>query len=149
MIHPNAIVHPNAKVHKTVEIGPFTVIDEHVTISAGCIIGPQAHITGHTLIGKENRFHAGCVIGDLPQDVKYRGEQTRLIIGEQNTFREHVTIHRSNSLDEDTVVGSGNMLMANSHVGHNSTIGDRTILCLLYTSPSPRDRTRSRMPSSA
>ena len=56
MIHPNAIVHPNAKVHKTVEIGPFTVIDEHVTIGAGCIIGPQAHITGHTLIGKENRF---------------------------------------------------------------------------------------------
>ena len=128
MIHPNAIVHPNAKVHKTVEIGPFTVIDEHVTIGAGCTIGPQAHITGHTLIGKDNRFHAGCVIGDLPQDVKYRGEQTRLIIGEQNTFREHVTIHRSNSLSEDTVVGSGNMFMSNSHVGHNSTIGDRTIL---------------------
>ena len=128
MIHPNAIVHPNAKVHKTVEIGPFTVIDEYVTIGAGCSIGPQAHITGHTLIGNDNRFHAGCVIGDLPQDVKYRGDQTRLIIGEQNTFREHVTIHRSNSLDEDTVVGSGNMLMANSHVGHNSTIGDRTIL---------------------
>ncbi|MBE87628.1 MAG: acyl-[acyl-carrier-protein]--UDP-N-acetylglucosamine O-acyltransferase [Verrucomicrobiales bacterium] len=128
MIHSNAIVHPNAKVHKTVKIGPFSVVDEHVTIGAGCTLGPQVHITGHTLIGNENRFHAGCVIGDLPQDVKYQGEQTRLIIGEQNTFREHVTVHRSNCLDEDTVVGSGNMLMANSHVGHNSTIGDRTIL---------------------
>jgi UDP-N-acetylglucosamine acyltransferase len=128
MIHPNAIVHPNAKVHKTVEIGPFTVVDEHVTIGAGCTLGPQVHITGHTLIGNDNRFHAGCVIGDLPQDVKYQGEQTRLIIGEQNIFREHVTVHRSNCLEENTVVGSGNTLMANSHVGHNSTIGDRTIL---------------------
>ena len=97
-------------------------------IEVGNILGPQVYITGHTLIGNENRFHAGCVIGDLPQDVKHQGEQTRLIIGEQNTFREHVTVHRSNCLDEDTVVGSGNMLMANSHVGHNSTIGDRTIL---------------------
>ena len=128
MIHPNAIIHPNAKVHKTVEIGPFSVVDEHVTIEAGCILGPQVYITGHTLIGNENRFHAGCVIGDIPQDVKYQGEQTRLIIGEQNTFREHVTVHRSNCLDEDTVVGSGNILMANSHVGHNSSIGNRTIL---------------------
>ena len=128
MIHSNAIVHPNAKVHKTVKIGPFTVVDEHVTIGAGCTLGPQVHITGNTFIGNDNHFHAGCVIGDLPQDVKYQGEQTRLIIGEQNTFREHVTVHRSNCLDEDTLIGSGNTLMANSHVGHNSTICDRTIL---------------------
>ncbi|MED5454552.1 MAG: acyl-ACP--UDP-N-acetylglucosamine O-acyltransferase [Verrucomicrobiota bacterium] len=128
MIHPKAIIHPNAIIHKTVEIGPFAVIDENVKIEAGCIIGPQVHLTGHTTIGKDNRFHTGCVIGDSPQDVKYKEEPTKLIIGGQNTFREHVTIHRSNSLDEDTVIGSGNMLMANSHVGHNSTIGDRVIL---------------------
>lgn len=128
MIHPTAIVHPGAKLHPTVQVGPYAVIDEHVELGEGCVVGPQVYLTGHTSIGANNRFHAGAVIGDAPQDLKYKGEPTRLRIGEGNTFREHVTVHRSNKLHEDTVIGSHGLFMACSHVGHNCLIGDHVIL---------------------
>ncbi len=128
MIHSTAIIHPGAQLHESVRIGPYSVIDEHVMLGAGCVIGPHVHITGHTAIGAENRFHTGCVIGDAPQDIKYGVEPTRLIIGERNLFREHVTVHRSNTLGEDTRLGSENFFMANSHVGHNAIIGNKVIL---------------------
>ncbi|MBT6660523.1 MAG: acyl-[acyl-carrier-protein]--UDP-N-acetylglucosamine O-acyltransferase, partial [Verrucomicrobia bacterium] len=128
MIHPTAIIHPGAQLHESVRVGPYSVIDEHVTVGAGCELAPHVHLTGHTTIGAENRFHAGCVIGDAPQDLKYSCEPTRLIIGERNLFREHVTIHRSNTPSEDTRIGSENFFMANSHVGHNSIIGNKAIL---------------------
>ena len=128
MIHPTAIIHENAQVHTGAEIGPYSIIDEYVTVGADCKVGPHAHITGRTTIGKSNHFHAGCVIGDNPQDVKYNNQPTRLVIGDRNTFREHVTIHRSNTLDEDTVIGSENIFMASSHVGHNSIVGNKVIL---------------------
>ena len=128
MIHPTAIIHPGAQLHESVRVGPYSVIDEHVTVGAGCELAPHVHLTGHTTIGAENRFHTGCVIGDAPQDLKYGGEPTRLIIGDRNLFREHVTIHRSNSPDEDTRIGTKNFFMANSHVGHNSIIGNKVIL---------------------
>jgi len=128
MIHSSAIVHENAQVHSCAEVGPYSIIDEHVTLGDDCVLGPHVHLTGHTTIGNGNRFHAGCIIGDAPQDVKYDGEPTRLIIGERNIFREHVTIHRSNTLDEKTRIGSENMFMANSHVGHNSIVGNKVIL---------------------
>ena len=128
MIHPAAIVHENAQVDDSAEIGPYAIIDEHVTLGANCELGPHVHLTGHTAIGAENRFHTGCVIGDAPQDLKYSDEPTRLIIGERNLFREHVTIHRSNTPDEDTRIGAENFFMANSHVGHNAIIGNKVIL---------------------
>jgi UDP-N-acetylglucosamine acyltransferase len=128
MIHPTAIVHKNAQIHDSAEIGPYAIIDEHVTLGANCVVGPHAHLTGRTTIGSGNRFHTGCVIGDAPQDIKYDGEPTRLIVGNGNTFREHVTIHRSNTLEEDTRICSENMFMANSHVGHNALVGNRAIL---------------------
>ena len=128
MIHPTAIIHPGAQLHESVRVGPYSVIDEHVTVGAGCELAPHVHLTGHTTIGAENRFHTGCVIGDAPQDLKYSGEPTRLMIGDRNLFREHVTIHRSNSPDEDTRIGTKNFFMANSHVGHNSIIGNKVIL---------------------
>lgn len=128
MIHPTAIVHPKAQLDSTVSVGPYAVIDEHVQIGANCWIGPHVHLTGITVVGRNNRFHAGCVIGDAPQDLKYHGEPTRLRIGDDNVFREHVTVHRSNKLDEETVVGSHNFLMAGSHVGHNCAVGDNVIL---------------------
>ena len=87
MIHSTAIIHPAAQLHESVQIGPYSIIDEHVTVGAGCEFGPHVHVTGHTTIGAENRFHTGCVIGDEPQDLKYSGELTRLIIGERNLFR--------------------------------------------------------------
>lgn len=128
MIHPTAVIHPGANVDPSCDIGPYAVIDEHVTLGARCRIGPHAYLTGWTTIGSENQIHAGCVIGDAPQDLKYRGEPTRVRIGDGNVFREHVTVHRSNSQHEDTVIGSANLFMAHSHVGHNSHLGDRVIL---------------------
>ena len=128
MIHPTAVIHPRARLDSTVVVGPYAVIDEHVTIGAHCTLGPHVYLTGHTTIGAHNCFHAGCVIGDAPQDLKYKGEPTRLRIGDHNLFREHVTAHRSNKLEEDTVIGSHNFLMQHSHVGHNATLGEHITL---------------------
>ncbi len=128
MIHPTAVIHPKAQVDATASVGPYAIIDEHVSLGAECIVGPHVHLTGHTTIGVGNRFHTGCVIGDEPQDLKYRGEPTRVRIGDRNVFREHVTVNRSNKVEEDTVVGSDCLFMANSHVGHNSAVGNHVIL---------------------
>lgn len=128
MIHPTAVIHPKAQIDSSVEIKPYAVIDEHVSLGANCVVGSHVYLTGHTSIGAGNIFHAGCVIGDAPQDLKYKNEPTRLRIGDQNVFREHVTAHRSNKLSEDTIIGSRNFLMASSHVGHNSQLGNEIIL---------------------
>ena len=124
VIHPTAIIHPKAKLDATVRVGPYAIIDEGVEIGPDCVIGPQVYLTGLTTIGAHNRFYAGCVIGEAPQDLKYTGEPTRLRIGDHNVFREHVTVHRSNKAAEETVIGSHNFLMANSHVAHNCRLGD-------------------------
>jgi UDP-N-acetylglucosamine acyltransferase len=128
MIHKTAIIHPKAKLDATVQVGPFAVIDEGVELGANCVVGPHVYITGETKIGSHNQFHAGCVIGDAPQDLKYHGEPTRLRIGGHNIFRENVTVHRSTTLDGETVVGSHNFFMAGSHVGHNTRIGSHVIM---------------------
>jgi UDP-N-acetylglucosamine acyltransferase len=128
MVHPTAIIHPTAQLDASVVVGPFAIIDEHVIVGARCRIGPQVHLTGRTRIGEENVFHTGCVIGDAPQDLKYQNEPTGLRIGDRNVFREHVTVHRSNKLSEETAIGSGNFLMASSHVGHNARLGNSIIL---------------------
>lgn len=128
MIHPTATVNPKAKLDDSVVVGPYTVIEEGVTIGPNCVIGPHCHFTGQTQIGADNRFHAGCVIGDAPQDLKYKGEPTGLQIGTGNVFREQVTVHRSSKPEERTVIGSHNFLMVNSHVGHNCRVGDHVIL---------------------
>jgi UDP-N-acetylglucosamine acyltransferase len=128
MIHPTAVIHPKAKLDSTVRVAPYAVIDEGVELGPNCIIGPHVHLTGLTKIGAGNVFHAGAVIGDAPQDLKYRNEPTRLRIGDNNVFREHVTIHRSNKVTDDTVIGSRNLFMQHSHAGHNCIIGDDTII---------------------
>ncbi|MCU0787307.1 MAG: acyl-ACP--UDP-N-acetylglucosamine O-acyltransferase [Verrucomicrobia bacterium] len=128
MIHPTAIIHPRAEVDPGATLGPYTVIDEGVVVGPGCTFGPHCHITGLTTIGAGNRFHAGCVIGDAPQDLKYRGEPTGLRIGEGNVFREYMTVSRSNKPEEPTVIGSHGYFMAYSHVGHNSAVGDHVIM---------------------
>jgi UDP-N-acetylglucosamine acyltransferase len=86
------------------------------------------HVTGCTTAGARNFFDSGCVIGGRPQDLRFAGGPTRLRIGEDNVFREHVTVHCSNRMEEDTVIGSGNLLMAHCHVGHNCRLGDRIIV---------------------
>ena len=128
MIHATAIIHPQAQVHSTATIGPFAVIDAGVNLGAECVVGPHVHLTGHTTIGAKNIFHAGGVIGDAPQDLKYHGEPTRLRIGDGNVFRECATVNRSNKPEEDTVIGSHGYFMATSHVGHNSQVGNHVII---------------------
>jgi len=128
MIHPSAIISPRAQLDFSVQIGPFAVIDGDVSLGPGCRVGPHVYLTGHTTIGPENCFHAGCAIGGPPQDIKYKDEPTRLRIGADNLFREGATVNRSATLEEDTVIGSHNFLMINSHVGHNVCLGDHVIV---------------------
>jgi UDP-N-acetylglucosamine acyltransferase len=128
MIHPTAIIHTKAKLDSSVQVGPYAVIDAGVELGAHCVVGPHVYLTGETKIGSHNQFHAGCVIGDAPQDLKYKNEPTRVSIGDHNVFREHVTVHRATNVDGETVIGSNNFLMANCHVGHNSHLGDHIIM---------------------
>jgi UDP-N-acetylglucosamine acyltransferase len=128
MIHSTAVIHKKAKVGANVKVGPYAVVDEHVALGPDCIIGAHAYVTGHTTIGARNHIFPGAVIGEAPQDFKYKSEPTRLRIGDDNVFREHVTVHRSNTTREDTVIGSHNFLMANAHVGHNSQLGNHIII---------------------
>jgi UDP-N-acetylglucosamine acyltransferase len=128
VIHPTAIIHSKAKLDSSVEVGPYAVIDQAVEIGAECIIGPHVYLTGRTTIGARNHFFAGCVIGEAPQDLKYRNEPTGVRIGEDNVFREHVTVHRSSKVAEQTIIGSQNFLMQHSHVAHNVVLGDHVIL---------------------
>ncbi len=129
MIHPTAVIHPRAQLDPSVEIGPMAVIDEHVIVGPRCRVGPFVYLTGHTTFGADNVIHAGAVLGDAPQDFKYRGEPTRLRFGDRNIIREQATVHRSNNMEGETVVGSDNLLMAHCHVGHDVVVGDRVILC--------------------
>jgi UDP-N-acetylglucosamine acyltransferase len=128
VIHPTAIIHPRAEVDPTACVGPYAVIDEEVRLGEQCVVGPHVYLTGRTAIGPGNVFHAGCVIGDAPQDLKYHGEPTVLRIGGHNVFREHFTAHRANKPDTETVIGSHNLFMAGSHVGHNSVVQDHVII---------------------
>jgi UDP-N-acetylglucosamine acyltransferase len=128
MIHPTAVIHPKAKLDSTVTVGPFAVIDEGVGLGAYCVVGPGVHLTGLTTIGARNRFHTGSVIGGVPVDLKYKGEPTRLRIGDDNTFREHVTVNCATTPDEETVLGSHNLLTPGCHVGHNCVIGSHVII---------------------
>lgn len=128
MIHPTAVIHPKARLDSSVRVGPYVVIDEQVEIGPDCVIGPHVYLTGVTTIGAQNHFHAGCVIGDAPQDLKYRGQPTQVRIGDANVFREYATVHRSTTDDGETVVGSQNLLMVNSHVGHNCVLGNHVIM---------------------
>lgn len=104
------------------------MIDAHVEVGEGCRVGAHVHLTGHTQIGARNFFDTGCVIGGLPQDLRFKGGPTRLRIGDDNVFREHVTVHCANKTEEDTTIGSGNLLMAHCHVGHNSHLGNQVII---------------------
>jgi UDP-N-acetylglucosamine acyltransferase len=128
VIHPTAIIDSSARIHPSVQVGPYAVIDGHVTLGEGCVVGPHVYITGHTTIGARNRFFAGCVIGEAPQDLKYKGEPTEVRIGDHNVFRESTTVHRSAATGKATILGSHNYLMACSHVGHNCQLGDHNIL---------------------
>jgi UDP-N-acetylglucosamine acyltransferase len=128
-IHPSALVDPAASLDGDVEVGPFAVIGPNVEIGAGTRIGPHVILEGPSRIGRDNRIHAHAVIGGAPQDKKYRGEPTRLEIGDGNTFREFVTVNRGTVQDAGvTRIGSDNWVMAYVHIAHDCMVGDHTIL---------------------
>jgi UDP-N-acetylglucosamine acyltransferase len=99
-----------------------------VELGPECFVGPHVHLTGRTRIGARNRFFAGCVIGEIPQDLKYRNAPSGLRIGDDNTFREHTTVNRATDMEEDTVVGSRGLFMGHCHVAHNCQLGNDLIV---------------------
>lgn len=129
MIHPTAIIDPAARVADDVDIGPYSIIGPDVVIGPGCVIAPHVVIKGPTVIGARNRIFQFATIGEDCQDLKYNGEKTRLEIGDGNTFREGVTVHRGTVQDQGlTRIGSHNLFMAYAHVAHDCIIGDHCIM---------------------
>jgi UDP-N-acetylglucosamine acyltransferase len=129
VIDPHAIVSPQAELAADVEVGPFTVIGPQVSIGAGTWIGPHAVVNGPTSIGRDCRVFQFASIGDEPQDKKYRGEQTRLEVGDRNVFREFCTVNRGTAGGHGvTRVGNDNLFMAYAHVAHDCVVGDNCVM---------------------
>lgn len=128
MIHPTAIVDSGARLDTSVDVGAYSIIGSDVEIGAGSWIGPHVVILGPTRIGRENRVFQFCSLGDAPQHVGYKGEPTRLEIGDRNTIREYCTLNRGTvEGGGKTVVGDDNFVMAYCHVAHDCRIGHRTV----------------------
>ena len=127
-IHPTALVDAGAELADDVQVGPYAVIGADVQIGAGSRIGAHAVLEGPTVLGRDNIVHAHATLGGAPQDKKYRGEPTRLEIGDRNTFRECVTVNRGTTQDEGlTRIGNDNWVMAYVHIAHDCVIGSHTI----------------------
>ncbi len=128
-VHPTAVVHPDAQLHETVEIGPFSVIGPRVRIGAGTRVGPHVVIEGRTTLGERNRVFQFASLGAAPQDLKYAGEDTELVLGDENQIREFTTLHIGTAGGGGiTRVGHRNLFMANSHVAHDCVVGNGCIL---------------------
>lgn len=129
MIDSRAIVDPSAKIADGVSIGPWTIIGPGVEIGEGTEVASHVVLKGPTVIGKHNKIYQFSSVGEDTPDLKYKGEPTRLVIGDHNVIREGVTIHRGTVQDRgETTIGDHNLLMAYAHVGHDSVIGNHTIL---------------------
>ncbi|WP_224249522.1 acyl-ACP--UDP-N-acetylglucosamine O-acyltransferase [Hyalangium gracile] len=128
-VHPTAVVHPDAQLHETVEVGPLSVIGPKVRIGAGTRVGPHVVIEGRTTLGERNRVFQFSSLGAAPQDLKYAGEDTELVIGDENQIREFTTLHIGTAGGGGvTRIGNRNLLMANSHVAHDCVVGNGCIL---------------------
>ena len=123
-IHPTAVVSPRAELARGVRVGPFAVVEDDVLIGEGCEIGTHAVVKRFTTMGARNRVFEHACVGGEPQDFKYKGEPSALVIGDDNLIREYVTIHRACGEGSVTRLGSRNFLMAGSHVAHNCEVGD-------------------------
>jgi len=128
-IDPRAVVSPDAHIAADVQIGPFAVIGAQVTIGPRCWIGPHAVVNGPTVLGADNKVFQFASIGEASQDKKYKGEPTRLLVGDRNVFREYVTVHRGTVTGiGETRIGDDNLFLAYSHVAHDCVLGSNIIL---------------------
>ena len=127
-ISPLAYIHPEAIIGENVEIGPFVYIDRNVVIGDNNVIMPNANILYGARIGNGNTIFPGAVISAVPQDLKFKGEETTAEIGDNNTIRENVTLNRGTASKGKTVIGNNNLFMENSHIGHDCVIGSNCII---------------------
>ena len=128
MNHPTAIIHPKAQIGAGCEIGPYCVIGEHVALGEKCRLHSHVVVDGHTRLGSGNEIFPFAAIGTKTQDLKYKGGAPRLEIGDQNVFREGVTIHCATNDGEATVIGSHNLFIIQAHVAHDCILGNHIIM---------------------
>jgi len=126
-IHPTAVVSPRARLARGVRVGPYAVVEEEVSVGEGCEIGAHAVVKRFTALGRRNRVYEHACLGGEPQDVKFGGEPSALVIGDDNLIREYVTVHRASGEGQATRVGSRNFLMVGVHVAHDCEVGDDNI----------------------
>ena len=128
MIDPRAVVSPKAELAPDVTVGAYSIIGPEVVLGPGTVIGPHAVINGPTRMGAQNRVFQFASLGDAPQDKKYKGEPTRLEIGDRNVFRESCTMNRGTTKDKGvTTIGNDNLFMAYSHVAHDCVLGSNIV----------------------
>jgi UDP-N-acetylglucosamine acyltransferase len=127
-IHSTALLSTEAELAPDVTVGAFAIVEGKVRLGAGCVIRPRAHLIGPLQMGKDNHVYSNAVIGERPQHLHYRGEPTGVEIGDGNTFRENVTVHRGTAASGLTHIGDGNYFMAGCHVAHDCRVGNRCML---------------------
>ncbi|MFK7815881.1 MAG: acyl-ACP--UDP-N-acetylglucosamine O-acyltransferase [Gammaproteobacteria bacterium] len=127
-IHPTAVVSSNAEIDTDVKIGPYSVIEDNVIIRSGTVIGPHCVVHPYVKLGENNQLHAQVVLGGVPQDISFNGEETWVEIGDENIIRENCTVHRSTNPDAPTTLGSKCYLMSYSHVAHDCQLGNEVVL---------------------
>jgi UDP-N-acetylglucosamine acyltransferase len=128
-IHPTAIIDPNAELDIDVTVGPYAIIEKGVRVGAGTAVGAHAFIGGPSIIGKNNKIGPFTSVGTPPQDVKYAGEDTRLVMGDNNIVREYCSLHRGTVTGRgETTIGSNNIFMAYSHVAHDCILQNHIVL---------------------
>lgn len=127
-IHPTAVISAEAELADDVAVGAYAVIEGAVKIGPGCVVRPHAVLCGPLTMGRNNMVFSGAILGERPQHLRYNDDPTSLEIGDNNIFREHVTIHRGTTHSMVTRIGSNNFFMANCHVGHDCVIGNRCVL---------------------
>ena len=128
MISPLAHIHPGAKLGENCIIEPFVIIEDNVIIGDNCHIMGHASILNGTRMGNNNKVFHGAVVGGIPQDLKFKGEETTLEIGDNNLIRENVTLNRGTASKGKTVIGSNNLFMENCHIGHDCVVGNGCII---------------------
>lgn len=132
-IQSTAQVAPEAQLAEDVEVGHYSIIGPQAKIGAGCKIGDHCVITGESTIGENCQIFTGAVIGSIPQDKKYKGEETEVIIGDNNIIREYVTINLGTSASDKTIIGNNNLIMAYAHIAHDCQLGDYVTLANVGT----------------